>query len=432
MRFLGIGGYHALGDMYWKLAQAGHEVRVSVEHEEAHGIFKGMVDRALDWRGELDWLRAAGEDGVIVFESADGAELQDALRRDGFNVVGGSAAGNRLELDRAFGQAAMRDAGMQVAPVHDFTSFDAAMEFVARRPRRYVFKINDAEASSSRNYVGEMDDGADICALMRMEQRRAPKDKPPSFVLMDHVRGVEIGVGAYFNGTAFLTPAVLDWEHKRFFPGDLGELTGEMGTLVTYRGYERIFGQTLARMAPFLRESRYRGYINLNTIINADGIWPLEFTCRFGYPGFAICDALHVDGWDRILKMMATGTGESFATHPGYAVGVVLTVPPFPHEYGYAELSRGTPIFLRDGLTVADPHLHLGEAGLEDGELVAAGSLGYLAVVTGRGADARAAQESAYALARKVVVPNLRYRNDIGERFLREDYATLRSLGYLD
>ena len=427
MRFLGIGDYHALGDLYLRLGQAGHDVRVYVAQPEAHDICAGLVERVDDWRAQLDWVRAAGRDGVIVFETASHGEQQDRLRREGFQVIGGSAFGDRLENDRAFGQQQLREAGLQTAPVHEFSDHAAALDFLALQPARYVYKPCDPQAESGQTYVGELDDGSDLAYVLRREGAR--KRPARAFVLMEHLDGVEIGLGAYFDGTQFLRPVCLDWEHKRFFPGELGELTGEMGTLVTYRGYEKLFEATLARMAPALQAGGYVGYINLNTIVNERGVWPLEFTCRFGYPGFAILDALHLDGWDAIFQRMLAGQGGRFRTREGYAVGVVLTAPPFPSEGADA---KGRPVFFREALRPDElRHLHYGEVGLRDGQLVSAGSIGYLMVATGHGVDVPEAQRQAYALARKVVVPQLRYRTDIGQRFLREDQEHLVRLGWL-
>ncbi len=416
--------------MYLRLQSAGHDVRVHAADDEAHDVMRGMLCFTDDWRKELDWIRAAGGEGAILFETASLGSVQDELRRDRFNVIGGSALGDRLENDREYGQSVLRGLGLRTARSREFTNFDDAIAFVEKTRGRYVFKLNGSEWSSTRGYVGAMENGQDMLALLRSSQRSWPDDDPPSFVLMDHVSGVEVGLGAFFDGEKFLSPPNLDWEHKRFFPGDIGELTGEMGTVVTYRGAERMFNQSLARVTPLLRESGYCGYINLNTIVNDDGIWPLEFTCRFGYPGFPILDSLHRCGWDNIFRSLIQRDGDSFPTYDGYSVGVVITVPPFPYSHGYDTLGKGRPICFADDLDESDREaLHYGEVDTRDGQLVTAGMIGYIMVVTGIADSIEAARSTAYARVRKVVIPNSRYRNDVGVRLIEQDLSEMRRLG---
>lgn len=445
MRILGIGEHVALGDMYLRLARSGHDVRVFASDDEARGrVMRGMLRFTDAWRDELPWVRAAGDEGAVVFEtSADGA-LHGELRRDGYHVVGGSALGARLEADRPFGlRVAAELMDVRVAAMHRFDggdAFDRAIRFVRERGGRWVLKMNGAGFASFRNYVGELEDGADVVAVLEVQRARWGYDEAPDFVLMEHVSGVEVGVGAYFDGERFLAPACLDWEHKRFFPGDLGELTGEMGTLVTYRGAERLFEATLGRLTSLLRGDGYVGYVNLNTIVNEGGVWPLEFTTRFGYPGFAILDALHTagDGWGEILARMIGRRGDAtFRTASGYAVGVVLTVPPFPYHVAHSAFGGGAPITFRHDMSAAErDRLHYAEVALEEtsdggARLVTSDGVGYVMVATGTGERAEDAQRSAYALAAKVVIPNMRYRTDIGTRFVERDRERLVRLGWL-
>jgi phosphoribosylamine--glycine ligase len=433
MRFLGIGDSCDLGALYLRLAAAGHEVKVAIGEPRCHGTLAGMIERTPDWAAELGWIREVGQEGVILFENVaeQRGVLQDELRRNGFHVIGGSAYGDRLENDRAYAQQILSGLGLPAARIQEFDSIAAAERFLDSEPGRYVLKFNGPGFASSDNYVGRLPDGQDVRIMLRAKLRA--RADPFSFVLMEHVKGVEMGVGAYFDGERFLTPACLDWEHKRFFTGDLGELTGEMGTVVTYERTGRFFERTLGRIAPLLREQGHCGYVNLNTIVNEKGIWPLEFTCRFGYPGFAILDPLQATPWAEIFHAMVTRSRPSFETQPGFCVGIVLTTPPFPYTRKEIDEPVGLPVLFDGALTEADRrHLHYGEVGLSSGDLVTSGIYGWTMVVTGVGASIAAARDDATRLADRVLVPNLRYRRDIGERVAAGEYALVERWGLLD
>lgn len=433
MRVLGVGEHVDLGDLYLRLIERGHDVRVRVADAHSMDVLAGLVPRSEHaLQEDLDWVGPGPSGGLILFEGGGQGELQSELRHAGYNVIGGSPFGDRLEADRHFGQAVLRDLGLPTAAMHEFEGFEEALAFVRATHRRYVLKFSGSGFASTRSYVGVLEDGSDMEAVLLHQRRRWTYDEVPRIILMQHLTGVEVGVGAFFNGHNFLSPPNIDWEHKRFFPGDVGELTGEMGTVVSYEHGEKLFEATLARMAPQLRAHKHVGYVNLNMIVNDEGTWPLEFTCRFGYPGFAILSPLHQEPWDEVLLRVADPTSQRLPTHPGFCVGVVLTVPPFPYPDGYERLSKGVPVcFSRDLSDEERQGLHFGEVGLQQGQLVTAGVIGYAMVVTGRGQTIGAARDHAYALAQKVVIPNVRYRNDIGLRLERHDHAELQRLGWL-
>jgi phosphoribosylamine--glycine ligase len=433
MRFLAIGDTCDMASMYVRLIEQGHDVRIFVSEAGCHDVLAGMVPRTPDWRQELEWIRAAGEDGIILFESVshNRGALQEDLRRDGYNVIGGSAYGDRLENERAFAQKILVELGFPICSINEFDTPDSGQAFIAKNPGRYVLKFNGHGFASADNYIGRMEDGRDVKAVIAARFRQFD-GRAASYVLMQHVSGIEMGVGAYFDGRKFLMPACLDWEHKRFFPGDLGELTGEMGTVVTYDGTEAFFDKTLRRMEPLLRRNNYCGYINLNTIVNEDGIWPLEFTCRFGCPGYAILEPLQETPWGELFKMMVTRSGPGLTTKPGYCVGVVLTTRPFPYNRKRIPSEpAGLPILFDGEIAESERrHLHFAEVGKQDGALVTAGMHGWTMIVTGIGASVASARAAAYGLVDRVVIPNVRYRRDIGTKLETQELARLKQLGY--
>jgi phosphoribosylamine--glycine ligase len=432
MRFLGIGDTCDLGALYMRLLAEGNEVRVYVGEPLAQGTMAGLVEHTASWESELNWLKAGKDEGVILFENVAKSRgvLQDELRKDGFNVIGGSAYGDRLENDRAFAQRVLGDIGLRTAKVVEFDNVESASNFLEQHPGRYVLKFNGPGYSSNDNYIGRLANGADVRAVLRTKFSQSSDQI--SFILMEYVAGIEMGVGAYFNGESFIGKACLDWEHKRFFPGNLGELTGEMGTIATFDRSRRFFERTLERMAPMLSAGGYCGYINLNTIVNADGIWPLEFTCRFGYPGFAVLSPLQKTSWGELFGAMTSRQGNA-TMKAGFSAAIVLTIPPFPYDRKSIAEPVGLPVSFDGGLSERDrEHLFYGEVGLCNGDLVTSGLYGWTMVATGVSDTIETARSKACELADRVIIPNVRYRRDIGSSLIDGDFALIDKLELLD
>src|SRR5690606_38236381 len=169
------------------------------------------------------------------------------------------------------------------------TSFDKAIAFVTENPGKYVIKPSgEAQNIKRLLFVGQEEDGSDVIRVLSA-YKNIWQDEVKIFQLQKKVAsGVEVAVGGFFNGTEFITPININFEHKKLFPGELGVATGEMGTSMYWSGPNKIFNATLKKMEGALAREKYVGYIDINCIVNGNGIYPLEFTSRFGYPTISI------------------------------------------------------------------------------------------------------------------------------------------------
>ena len=281
--FLFVSLTGLISDIAWQVSKEGHEVRYFIGDKKERDIGDGFVAKSKDWEKDVDWA------DILIFDDTLGqGEKAQALRQQGKKVIGGTPYSDRLEDDRSFGQEELKKAGVNIIPYGEFVSFDDAVDHVTQNPGRYVIKPSgEAQNVKRRLFVGEEDDGQDVIRMLEA-YKKALSDEIKVFQLQRRVVGVEVAVGGFFNGKNFIYPINVNFEHKKLFPGDIGPSTGEMGTSMFWTGPNQLFNQTLLKMEPVLASEGYVGYIDVNCIVNNHGIYPLEFTSRFGYPTISI------------------------------------------------------------------------------------------------------------------------------------------------
>ena len=424
-KFLFVSLEGLIGDAAWAVVKEGHHVKYFIADERERQIADGFVEKSDDWRRDTDWA------DVIVFDDVlgQGKEAQ-RLRQEGKLVVGGTPYTDRLEDDREFGQQELLAAGVGIVPQKNFTSFADAIEFVRANPNRYVIKPSgEAQNLKGLLFVGEEEDGQDVLQVLG-DYKRAWSDRIRHFQLQRRIQGVEVATGAFFNGREFVTPICVNFEHKKLFPGDIGPSTGEMGTAMFWSEPNKIFNATLKKMESRLQQEAYVGYIDVNCIVNANGIYPLEFTARFGYPTISIQQEGLLTPMNELLCGIASGELSKVRARGGFQVGVRIVVPPFPFtDPERFELSSRDAVILFK--TPSREGIHIEDVRQVNDEWLVTGTSGVALIVCGVGPTMRQAQRQAYNRVRNIMVPNMYYREDIGDRWSEEDSDRLHSWRYL-
>lgn len=421
MKLLFISRWGLIHDLAWAVLKEGHEVRYAILSKSDREVGDGFVEKVESWEDHKDWA------DVLVFDDSDFGEICEKLRKEGKAVIGGTKYADKLEFDRDFGTEEMKAAGLRTIPSWDFTTFDDAIQFVRENPGRYVVKPNGkAQNEKVLSYVAQEEDGRDMVTMLE-HYKKGWATKLKSFQIQKYVAGVEVAVGAFYNGKEFVLPACINFEHKRMMNDDIGPSTGEMGTSCFWSGEIALYRETLAKMRE--RIAGYVGYFDINCIANAHGIWPLEFTPRFGYPTINLQIEGVLSKWGEFLAAQAKGESFALRTKKGFQVAVVIAVPPFPFvdPDAFRKFSEDAAVLFRrslpEGIHPCDIK-RLGE------EWFLTGNSGYAMVITGSGSTMDDARREAYNRVKGIHVPNMFYRTDIGDRWYR-DGDLLQTWGYL-
>ncbi len=422
-KFLFISRWGEILDAAYSALLEGNDVKLYIEDRLSREIGTGFVKKVTDWQKHIEWA------DIIIFDYTGHGAVCAELRAAGKLVFGGSEYTDLLELDRSFGQDELKRHKIKTLPFKEFSSFQDAIDYVKKNPDAYVIKPSgETQELKQLLFVGTDDEGLDVIRVLKAYEKSWGNDFG-SFQLQKKVKGVEISVAAFFNGTEFLRPLNITFEHKKLFPKELGVSTGEMGTSMFWSNQSPIFEATLKKFEPTLAKKNFIGHIDINCIVNGNGIYPLEFTSRFGYPQIQIQRAGITEPIGQLLYKIASGESFKISTKKGFQIGTFIVVPPFPYDdkKTFELFSKDAVVVFRKDLKEGIHPMHLKKI---NDEWLITGNTGIALLVSGTGLTMKDAQKMANNRIKSIIVNNGYYRTDIGDRWF-EDSDKLFSWGLL-
>jgi len=378
-------------------------------------------------------LRAEDIEGIVRFASENGVELVvvgpedplamglgDAVRKAGMLCFGPSAAGARIEADKAYAKELMRSVSVPTAEGRIFTDLRAAKEYVLSRDHGVAVKA--AGLAKGKGVVVCPEPYQAIKPLEEIMGRKIFGRAGETVIIEEMLTGPEATVLAFCDGkTIFPLPPLQD--HKPIGDGDTGPNTGGMGAYspvpaLDSRMLGRIDREILVPIVDAMRRDfgRYEGILYAGLMLTAAGPKVIEFNCRFGDPE---CQPLmmRLKG-DLTAAMLATAEhklDEVELTFDSRAsVCVVMASGGYPGSYEKGHEITG----IEQAEALGDVKVFHAGTALKDGKLVTNG--GRVLGVTALGDTIAAAQKRAYEAVEKIHWQDRYYRKDIAAKAITD------------
>lgn len=393
-----------------RLKAEGHSAKLWIRESDYEDSGKGLVDCAREYE--------FGQD--IITDCTGFGSILDLLRDRGAFTFAGSTFADKLEEDREFSESIMRQAGIETPKSQRAKSWEEAQKLVEKIAKQsdegqVVIKPEGSSSGTIPSYVAK--DAEDGMAFLEAFKLRVSE---PELVVQQFIKGVAVSTEGWFNGNDFVEGLFNHTlEKKASLNDDLGPAIGCAGNVVwSCKASDPLVTETLQKLTKALREQRYIGPIDVNCVVNKEGVYGLEFTPRFGYDAFptllyTLCDF----DFGNFVYRMSRGMGIDVSLSEGFGAGIRLRPPKLGKQDELSEIR---------GLTEEDRkwfYPYCCELKDDDVLKMTKGESGP-GVINGHGDTIGEAFARAYETCSRLQCRDVQYRSDLSESILR-DYREL-------
>ena len=411
---IGAGGReHALA---WKFAQDARVGQIFVAPGNAGTAAMQRV-RNIPLSRVADLLAFAQKENVgLTFVGAEALLVEgivDVFQAAGLAIFGPDRQAAQLEGSKRFAKDFMQKYGVKTAAYASFRELEAALAYV--QDCAYPTVVKASGLAAGKGVVICQNRAEAEAAVRAMMETRRFGDAGNEVVIEEFLEGYECSLLSFCD-SRHIVPLVSARDHKTIGEGNTGENTGGMGVIAPHPR----FGD--AEMAAFRRDileptlkgiqaegMDFAGVIFFGLMVNARGVYLLEYNMRFGDPETqAVLPLMQSELLDAVQAALERRLDDdAFRWQDAHACCVVAASAGYPGEF-----RSGLPI---EGLERARFHglVFIAGAKTECGAMQTSG--GRVLNCVGVAPTASEARQKAYDAIAQVQFDGITYRRDIGQ-----------------